>query len=173
MGETSEPSSGSIPRRLITEERVAGAAMVLICLISMANVVVRYLTNYSFGFTEEVSVFLLVVITLTGTAGAFRRGSHLAMTFLAERAPAALRRWLELLGLAVAFVLFASMVWYGGLLTLDDYDLGSTSMGIGLPAWWYSVWLPVLSVLVCVRNDGRLFSVWRGPVPGTVDQTTL
>ena len=43
------------------EEGIAAIAMALICVITFANVLVRYLTNVSFAFTEEVSVFLMAV----------------------------------------------------------------------------------------------------------------
>ena len=48
--------------------------MALIALITLANVVVRYLTAYSFAFTEEVSVALLVALALLGSAAAFGAG---------------------------------------------------------------------------------------------------
>ena len=37
----------------------------------MANVLVRYFTDVSFAFTEEISVVLMVVMTLVGAAHAF------------------------------------------------------------------------------------------------------
>ncbi len=147
------------------EERAAGIAMGLICAISLANVIVRYFTNYSFGFTEELSVFLLVVITLAGSAAAFSRGRHLAMTFLLDKTPPGARRVIVAAGLVVSFMMFAAMVWYGSLLAWDDYDMGSTSMGIGLPSWWYTIWLPVLSLLVCVRIAARLRHELAGTTP--------
>ena len=54
--------------------------MALICLITLANVAVRYLTDISFAFTEEISVFLLVFLLAPGsgaiTSRVFRRMHH-------------------------------------------------------------------------------------------------
>lgn len=161
----SEPADTNAPGGLLVEERLAGLAMATVCVITLANVLVRYFTNFSFGFTEEVSVFLLVVMTLAGSAAAFRRGAHLAMPFLLDRLPAAPRRALVAAGLVVAFALFAAVVWYGGWLAWDDYDLGSTSTGIGVPVWWYSVWLPLLSLVICARIVQTLVAVLRGREP--------
>ncbi len=48
-------------------ERWLGAlSLIVISLISLGNVVTRYLTGGSFSFTEEFSVFLLVVLTFAG-----------------------------------------------------------------------------------------------------------
>ncbi len=160
-----ESADASAPRALLAEERIAGMAMATVCVITLANVLVRYFTNFSFGFTEEVSVFLLVVMTLAGSAAAFRRGSHLAMPFLLDRLPATARRLVVAIGLVVAFALFAAVVWYGGWLAWDDYDLESTSTGIGVPVWWYSVWLPLLSLVICARILQTFVAVLRGREP--------
>ena len=86
-----EPSDNPLDRPRISvkfEEAVAAAAMALICLITFANVVVRYLTDASFAFTEEISVFLLVVLTLVGAAGAFARNRNIRVEFFAAMTPA-------------------------------------------------------------------------------------
>ena len=66
------------------EEACAALAMALICIITFANVLVRYFTNVSFAFTEEFSIFLMVVLTLFGAAAAFARDRHIRMTFFVE-----------------------------------------------------------------------------------------
>ena len=54
------------------ERVLATLALVIISLISLANVVVRYFTDASFAFTEEISVFLLVILTFAGASVAMR-----------------------------------------------------------------------------------------------------
>jgi hypothetical protein len=56
----------------------------------MANVLVRYFTDISFAFTEEISVALLVVMTLIGASHAFATNHHIAITFFVDRKPALL-----------------------------------------------------------------------------------
>ena len=51
---------------LSIEKVVAAASMAALCLITLGNVVARYLTNYSFAFTEEYSIALMVVVTMLG-----------------------------------------------------------------------------------------------------------
>ncbi|MBL8488591.1 MAG: TRAP transporter small permease subunit, partial [Rhodocyclaceae bacterium] len=66
------PDEGRAGRPSLRIERaVMALAMGLLCCITMANVVVRYLTNISFAFTEEISIALMVVMTLVGAAHAF------------------------------------------------------------------------------------------------------
>jgi TRAP-type C4-dicarboxylate transport system permease small subunit len=143
------------------EEAIAAAAMALICAITFANVVVRYLTNASFAFTEEFSVFLLVALTLVGASAAFARDRNIRVDFFVLKLPAATRHRLELAGMALSAVLFSMVAWYGWRFFLDDWKYGTTSPGLGIPQWMYSVWLTVLSLLMVARIVGRLVRVGR------------
>ncbi len=67
-------------------ERWLGAlSLIVIALISLGNVVTRYLTGGSFSFTEEFSVFLLVVLTFAGASVALRRDRHIRIGFFRAR----------------------------------------------------------------------------------------
>jgi hypothetical protein len=66
--------------------------MALVCVITFANVLVRYFTNASFAFTEEFSVFLLVVLTLAGASAALRATATSDGYFVGKLAPRASRR---------------------------------------------------------------------------------
>jgi TRAP-type C4-dicarboxylate transport system permease small subunit len=107
---------GEPPPRIPAEiERfVAALAMALVTLITFANVVVRYLTNFSFAFTEEYSVFLMVVMAFFGASAAFATNRHIRMTFLTERMPRHIARRIEYVLLAIGILMFALLVWYGG-----------------------------------------------------------
>jgi TRAP-type C4-dicarboxylate transport system permease small subunit len=150
------------PRLTIrVEEAVAAAAMALICVITFANVVVRYLTNASFAFTEEISVFLLVVLTLVGAAAAFARDRNIRVDFFVLKLPKALRHALELAGMALSAALFTMVAWFGWRFFLDDWKYETTSPGLGIPQAVYSIWLTVLALLIVARIVGRIVRVGR------------
>ena len=75
------------------ERAVAAACMALLCIITFVNVVTRYLTNASFAFTEEVSVFLLVLLTLLGSVAAFIDGGHIRITLIVNLLPKHFTGW--------------------------------------------------------------------------------
>ncbi|HEY5581010.1 MAG TPA: TRAP transporter small permease [Rhodoferax sp.] len=143
-----------VPVRI--EEFFAALAMALICCITFANVLVRYFTDVSFAFTEEFSIFLIVVLTFLGAAAAFARNSHIRMTFVTDRLPVKLARLLEYVVLALGALMFAIMAWYGTFLFWDDWQFDTTSPGIGIAQWIYTIWLPLLSVVIFLRIIGRL-----------------
>ena len=146
---TGEPEP--LPRSISMERWVLALVMAVLCLITMGNVVVRYFTNISFAFTEEISVALLVVMTLVGASTAFYRGKHIAILFVVELFPARVREAFALLSLIACTLMFGLLVWYGGRMAWDDFRYEVTSPALGVPQWFYSVWLPVLSLLVVAR----------------------
>lgn len=144
------------------EEAIAAAAMAAIVLITFANVVVRYFTDESFAFTEEFSVFLMVVLAFAGASAAFVRNSHIRVTFFVEKLAPRRALAVELAVIAVTIVLFAAIGGYGVRLVLDDLRFETTSPGIGVAQWLYSVWLPVLSAVIVMRLAGRVVRLLKG-----------
>lgn len=168
MNESPEPATHrgtENPNRLWIpvsfEEFCAATAMALICLISFANVLVRYFTDESFAFTEEFSVFLMVVLTFFGASAAFAKNVHIRVSFFVDRLKPRLAHMIELVIMLIALVLFAIIVWYGIKLFLDDWNYETTSPGIGIPQWIYTLWLPLLSGLISLRISGRIIRLLR------------
>ncbi len=150
------------PRFSVKIEEFLGAmAMLLICVITFANVLVRYFTDESFAFTEEFSVFLMVVLTFVGASAAFAKNSHIRMTFAVGKLPPRIAHRIELVMMFAAMVLFALLVWYGSKLLADDWKFETTSPGIGIPQWLYTLWLPLLSAVIALRVAGRIVRLLR------------
>jgi len=157
--ETAPPET-KVPVTL--ERALAALSMAALCIITFANVVTRYLTDVSLAFTEEYSIFLLVVMTLLGSSVAAAADRHIRITFLADKLSPPVRRVTELVAWTAALVMFGFLIWYGGRLTYDQWRFEETSPGLGNPQWIYTVWLPVLSVVVGLRIVGRLIRIAKG-----------
>lgn len=157
--ETATPTTTRVP---VTLERAAAAlAMAAICVITFANVVVRYLTDVSFAFTEEYSIFLMVVMTLCGSAVAVAADRHIRITFVVERLPPRLQAAAGIVAWGAALVMFAFLVWLGGRLAYDEWRFEETSPALGIPQFLYTMWLPLLAVVVLLRIAGRLVRLVR------------
>lgn len=152
-------------KRISLESWLGIIALAGISIISLANVVVRYSTNASFAFTEEFSVFLMVVLAFSGAAVAARSNEHIRITLL--------ENYLGFTGLRIVYVLqwlgsvvvLGLVVWYGGLLTYEEYSWESLSPGLGYPTWIYLMWLPLLACAVIVRCTQSLFDRLRDGDP--------
>ena len=146
------------PRSLRIEDWLTVIVMALLALITFANVLVRYFTSSSFAWTEEISVFLMIVLALVAGSAAVARDMHIRIEWFAEGGSFARRRALARFGALMVALLFGAIAVLSVRVVWDDYRFEETSPGIGVPQWWYSAWLPVFSALITWRALG-LF--WR------------
>jgi TRAP-type C4-dicarboxylate transport system permease small subunit len=143
------------------EDAVGAVAMALMAIITFGNVVVRYLTNESFAWSEEISISLMVILTLVAGSAAVIRDRHIRIELFFEAGSAARRRRLALFSALATVLAFLILTSLSCRLAWDDYQYEVTSPGIGVPQWWYTVWLPVLAALIAFRGMQRFVRLWR------------
>ena len=145
------------------EDWLTVIVMALLALITFANVVVRYLTNQSFAWTEEFSIFLMIVLALVAGSASVARNRQIRIEFFADSGSEKRQRVLACFGALMVFLLFALIAVLSSRMVYDDIRFGETSPGIGVPQWWYTVWLPVLSVAIALRALGLALRRARQP----------
>ncbi|MDR9433373.1 MAG: TRAP transporter small permease [Spiribacter sp.] len=150
---------------LAIEKAVIAGALALICVISFANVLVRYFTDFSFAFTEEISVFMLIILAFFGSAVAFAQDEQIRITFFLERMNTKFRWGATVITLLANLAIFMLMVWFGGKFAYDDWRFNATTPGLGIPAWLYSMWLPIAALVIIARLIGRFQRQIRQKVP--------
>jgi TRAP-type C4-dicarboxylate transport system permease small subunit len=146
---------------LALEDAFAAACMGVLALITFANVVLRYLTDESIAWTEEISIALMVVMTMAAAAAAVARERHIRIDYFLERGSTRRRRALALFATSVVVAFFVVMAILSGRVVWDEFRFEETSPGIGLPKWWYTVWLPLLSVAIVLRGLGLFVRRWK------------
>jgi TRAP-type C4-dicarboxylate transport system permease small subunit len=158
-----EPDEADTPTRvpLALEDIFAALCMGVLALITFANVVLRYLTNESIAWTEEISIALMVMMTLAAAAAAVARERHIRIDYFLERGPERRRRLLALIGTGSVIVFFVAMTVLSARVVWDEYRFQETSPGIGVPTWWYTVWLPIMSVAIVLRAAGLFVRRWK------------
>ncbi len=119
------------------------------------------------GWSNEVSEFLLYLITLSVAPWLLRQGQHIRVDILLQAIPKKLAWALEwvgdLLGLACCLV----MSTYGAQATWASYSANSLSIKtLVTPEWWSLVPLPVVFMLLSIEMIFRMHRLWlaeRGP----------
>lgn len=141
-----------VPLRI--EDWLTVVVMASLALITFANVLVRYFTSQSFAWTEELSVFLMIVLALVAGSASVARNRQIRIEYFVDRATLAKRRALARFAALMVCLLFALIAGLSVRMVFDDIRYGETSPGIGVPAWWYSIWLPLLSIAIAARAFG-------------------
>lgn len=151
------------PQRGPWEEKLAVATLALLLAITLLNVAIRYLTDQSVAWTEEISVFLMVLLTLSGASAVARSDRHIRIELLLQRRDAMgrieTRQRLRSFGALATSFLFALL---GGLFVrwvADQVRYSETSMGLGVPLWWYGIFVPPLCLMLSAR---AFMAFWRG-----------
>lgn len=130
------------------------AAVVIALLVAMAvvvgwNVSLRYFTNASLPWADEVARYTMIWLTFLGAGLALRQGAHVAITNLQDALPGPAQRTLRLLLLLAMLAFFAFMIRVG-----IDY-MGRSgfqrSAALRLPMAWVYAAMPVGFALLAVH----------------------
>jgi TRAP-type C4-dicarboxylate transport system permease small subunit len=140
---------GRIP--VVLEEAAAAGCLFLLTVITLANVLVRYLTDESIAWTEEISVFLMVLMTLAGAAAAAARDQHIRIEYFYDAGSPQRRRALRVFGAVVTALVFAVLAALFARVVADEIKWQETTMGLGVPRWWYTLWVPMLCAVIALR----------------------
>jgi TRAP-type C4-dicarboxylate transport system permease small subunit len=148
---------------LAIEDWLTVIVMALLALITFANVLVRYFTSQSFAWTEEISIFLMIVLALVAGSAAVARNRQIRIEYFADNGPEWRQRALARFGALMVFLLFAVIAVLSTRVVYDDIRFGETSPGIGVPIWWYTIWMPVMSIAIAGRALGLFIRRGRRP----------
>lgn len=139
---------------LAIEDWATVVIMGLLACITFANVLVRYFTSSSFAWTEEFSVFLMILLAMVAGSAAVARDRHIRIEYFSESGSMARRKRLSQFGAVMVAVLFFLIAALSIRVVWDDFKFDETSPGIGVPQWWYSIWLPIVSTAIGLRAVG-------------------
>ena len=146
------------------EERLSVACMGVLVFITLGNVLTRYFSDQSFAWTEEISVFLMVVMALAGAAGAAARDAHIRIEYFYDRGSAARQRNLRLVSAAFTTAVFVVLALLFARTLMDEIKWAETSVGMGVPRWWFTVWVAPLCLAVAWRAGAVGWKLWRAPL---------
>ncbi|MBB3182725.1 TRAP-type C4-dicarboxylate transport system permease small subunit [Halomonas fontilapidosi] len=162
------PHASSLLGLLRRSERVVDAAIAPVVFTAMAALiavitlqVVSRVFFTAVGWTEEVARFLLVWITFLAATLAFRRGRHIAVTFVVDALPGLPRRLVHLAALLVMVGFLAALVVIGYEYMQVQSFQKSASMRLSM-TWVYAVmplaaaimaWFALVDIIALVLGE--------------------
>ena len=121
--------------RRMTERAIDGAAIAVfvgIFLCVFAQVILRYVFNSPLTWSEELARYLFIWCAFLGWIIASRKGSHLAMTFVAERLPPRVQAAVTV-GIQIATIYFAWILGTrGARLVANNWDVENVAVPFNL-----------------------------------------
>lgn len=140
-----------------------GVILASVLLLTMAEVVSRYVFSKPLMLCDELGGYGLVAMTFLGLGSAMVDGVHVRIRFLAEKLPQKYARRLRLFTLVLALVYCGIGTAAGVRLAWDSYVRGVKSASwLNVPLVWPQLPIPLGFVLLCVAISFRLAMATRG-----------
>jgi len=124
---------------------VAALAVLLI-----ANVFCRTFLQ-SIYFAEEISKFLVILITFTGVSYGVRKARHIRMGAILDTMPPKLEKAFIIFISLVSAITMAIMAWFSYKYLLNAMDMGHKTPALRVPKWTFYLIVPIGFGLACVQ----------------------
>lgn len=147
------------------ENFVAALALALAVTLSVAGVVLRYLFDYVIFWSQEATIFLVILSTFVGASIALRHKDHVGVDLLAQVLRGRARQ-------AVAVLSILIVVVYAGLIGVLAWRMVSSqesasyrTASLDLPLWVPQLAVPIGLTLLLIRSLQILYRTVRGRDP--------
>jgi len=133
------------------EEILASICLIVMTILTFANVVSRYVFSASFSYSEEITTYLFILLSLLGTAIAAKRGAHLGLSIITDAVGHKARKILHIVGFSIATLFCAAIFYYGIKMVMNQQMLGQVTAGMQWPEWIFGSFVPIGSFFATVR----------------------
>jgi C4-dicarboxylate transporter, DctQ subunit len=124
----------------------------IMCIITFANVVSRYVTGNSFAFTEEITINIFVLLVFAGASVGVKNSAHLGFTLLFDRANLPLKKILCIFSGLLVTVVFILFAYYGIDMVLYQKSVAQMTPALGWHQWMVSSTFPLGCILCIIRS---------------------
>ena len=123
--------------------------LAVMSVIIFANVTLRYTTNQSIEWAEEVARYMMVWLTFLGAGPVLRYGGHIAVENLQDTLPIAWARAIRVFIAVMLTGVFIFIIWYG-LIYVDRVQYQMTPTTQVSMSWVYGA-MPAGGVLLLLH----------------------
>lgn len=133
------------------EELICVVALSVMTILAFANVVSRYVFSASFSFSEEITTYLFVLLSLIGAAVAARRGQHLGFTAILDIMRPRVKRVVQMFSFSLGMVYSGAICWYGIQMVMSQIARHQVTAGMQWPEWIFGAFVPVGAIFVTIE----------------------
>ncbi|GHV33478.1 C4-dicarboxylate ABC transporter permease [Synergistales bacterium] len=133
-------------------EEILGALFLgIMVTIAFLNVITRYVLKFSMAFTEELTLYLFVWVTLLGISLTFREGANVVVSIIYNRFDPSIRKFLYLLAAVCSVAFFAFFAYFGALEVMEEIDMHAMTEALEFPVWVFTGSMPIAGIFTIVR----------------------
>lgn len=110
------------------------------------------------SWSEELSRYLLVWSSFIGTTVAFKKGAHIAVTFLVDLLPFRIRQAVQTFSCVLMAIFFGVTIWYS--IHLFNVQVFQVSPAMGLKMRYIYIIIPISFSVLCVHLLNQFIHIW-------------
>lgn len=142
------------------EKIITSAVLVVVTILTFVNVLVRYLSDGQFAWSEELCINLFILLIMMGCGLQARDGSLISLSLVFD--------FLNVTGkkIFVAIITVANCA-FCGILVKTGIDKVITQMANGkktpslmIPEWMFTIFLPIGAVFLILHTIEYCIDVW-------------
>lgn len=119
----------------LLEQGILALSIVVIAVLTIANVVCRTALGFSLAFAEELSQFCMISLCFVGLSYATSQGRHIRMTAIYDLLPFAWRKALMIAICATTSLIMFALTGYAAYYVSAVYKLGGIYPATRIPYW--------------------------------------
>lgn len=134
------------------EKVVLSAVLVLVTVITFANVVVRKLTSSQFAWSEELVINLFVLLIMLGCSLAAQEGSLISLSLIYDRLHTGAKK------VFVTIITVFNLVFWGVLIktgfdkVINQMGTGKHTSSLQWPEWVFTIFLPIGAIFLVLHT---------------------
>ncbi len=125
------------------EKFVASVCVIVMALLVFVNIISRKLFDYSLTISDEMPIYLFVLMSFMGTAIAARRQAHLGLSIITDRVKPHTRMIINMITYGIAALFCLLIVIFGIQMVISQYQLGQQTAAMQWPEWIYGSFVPI------------------------------
>lgn len=157
---------GAVSRRVDALVQLLAFCSLLAMLVVITMQIVFRVYFRALPWSEELSRYLLVWTTFLGATMAYRRGAHIAVTFLVDSLPFLLRRLVRIGAILASLFFFCVAMWYAVLYMQVQSFQVTASLRLPMP-YVYAVMPASFAVMILHGLHALLLEVFQDAGTGT------
>ena len=138
--------------------KVVNAVEVSILVFCVASLGILLITNVlartffqSIYFAEEVSKFLVMLMTFTGVSYGVRKARHIRMGAFLDAMPPKMEKTFIIIISLISAVVMAIMAWASWEYLINAMSKGHMTPALQVPTWTFDVIIPIGFGLACIQ----------------------
>ncbi|MCX7237278.1 TRAP transporter small permease [Polynucleobacter sp.] len=145
------------------------ACAVFVILVLMIGASIGRQLDWRVSWINDVVAWLCASAAFLGMAYSFRNGDFVRVTLLLEAVSPPVRRWMELISLATAFVAITYLGYWAALFTYQSWEFNEIAGNmVAIPIWIPQCSFVIGSIVLVVAVIDECLCVIRGAKPSYV-----